>query len=197
MKFHNWYGINQNIDFFSLRGVLNMVGGQDTIHWSRGIMFSLNTRIGNLVTMIRICRCVRILLRCIRRNDFYNSRKMTQEVKKRVCSIPLFWRMSRIVKRQFSQFVRGGFQIRIGWLFDYLIFRFLTISMIIQYKPQTITISIKPSTKSPNPRGSHNIQTIDPPIKILCTIVVFRIISKNFILPPFSISILLCSGFSH
>ena len=90
MKFYNWYGDNQNIDFFSLRGVLNMVGGQDTIHWSRGIMFSLNTRIGNLVTMIRICRCVRILLRCIRRNDFYSWRKMTQEVKKRVCSIPLF-----------------------------------------------------------------------------------------------------------
>ena len=118
MKFHNWYTY-QNIDFFSLRGVLNMVGGQDTIHWSRGIMFSLNTRIGNLVTMIRICRCVRILLRCIRRNDFYSWWEMTQEVKKRVCSIPLFWRMSRIVKRQFSQFVRGGFQIRIGWLFDF------------------------------------------------------------------------------
>ena len=75
-------------------------------------------------------------------------------------------------------------------LFDYFIFRFLTISMIIQYKPQTITISIKPCRKSPNPRGSHNIQTIDPPIKILCTIVVFRIISRNFILSPFSISII-------
>ena len=197
MKFHNWYWINQNIDFFSLRGGFKH-GGRSRYHSlvKRYYVFVeyTNRKSGDYDKDMQMCEDI---IEVYQKERFLQLEKMTQEVKKRVCSIPLFWRMSRIVKRQFSQFVRGGFQIRIGWLFDYLIFRFLTISMIIQYKPQTITISIKPCRKSPNPRGSHNIQTIDPPIKILCTIVVFRIISINFILPPFSKSILLCSDFSH
>ena len=32
-----------------------MVGGQDTIHWSRGIMFSLNSRIGNHDKDMQMC----------------------------------------------------------------------------------------------------------------------------------------------
>ena len=114
------------------------------------------------------------------------------------------------VSWDFSSEVVSINRIEYGYhsLFDYLIFRFLTISMIIQYKPQTTTGGITPrlakcpilkrQTVFPNSHSQfqfasiiNNNQMNDATIIILCKIVVLRIISKNFILPPFSISILL------
>ena len=85
---------------------------------------------------------------------------------------------------------------------DYLVFRFLTISMIIQYKPQTATGGITPrlaqcpilkrQTVFPNSHSQfqfasiiNNNQMNDATIIILCKIVVLRIISKKPIISPY------------